>query len=200
MERHVPTRSEAFELLKRYNTNPSLIRHALAVESVMAHFAALLGEKEVEKWAVIGLIHDVDYEKYPESHCKKAREILIERGWPEEYVHAVESHGWGICTDVEPRENMEKVLYTIDELTGLIAATALLRPSKSILDLTAQSVRKKWKQKGFAAGVNREIIEGGAKSLGMELDTIIAETIKGMQKVAGDIGLKGQIEVDTGAP
>ncbi len=161
MEKYTPTRSEALELLKEYNTNPSLIRHALAVESVMAHFAALLGEKDTEKWAVIGLIHDVDYEQYPESHCKKAREILMERDWPEEYIHAVESHGWGICTDVEPQESMEKVLYTVDELTGLITATALLRPSKSILDLTAQSVKKKWKQEGFAAGVNREVIEGG---------------------------------------
>jgi putative nucleotidyltransferase with HDIG domain len=195
MEKHVPTRSEALELLEEYNTNPSLVRHALAVESVMVHFAALMGETETEKWAVIGLIHDVDYEKFPESHCKKAREILSERGWPEEYIHAVESHGWGLCTDVEPREKMEKVLYTVDELTGLIAATVLLRPSKSILDLTAQSVKKKWKQKGFAAGVNREIIEKGAKSLDMELDTLIAEAIKGMQKVAEAIGLKGQIEV-----
>lgn len=191
MEKYTPTRSEALELLKEYNTNPSLIRHALAVESVMAHFAALLGEKDTEKWAVIGLIHDVDYEQYPESHCKKAREILMERDWPEEYIHAVESHGWGICTDVEPQESMEKVLYTVDELTGLITATALLRPSKSILDLTAQSVKKKWKQEGFAAGVNREVIEGGAQSLGMELDTVISETIKGMQKVAGQIGLRG---------
>jgi len=198
MEKRAPTRSEALELLKEYNANPSLIRHALAVESVMAHFAVLMGEKETAKWAIIGLIHDVDYERYPESHCKKAREILAERDWPEEYIHAVESHGWGICTDVAPREGMEKVLYTIDELTGLITATALLRPSRSILDLTAQSVRKKWKQKGFAAGVNREIIEEGAKSLGMELDTIIAETIKGMQKVAEGIGLKGQVEADAG--
>jgi putative nucleotidyltransferase with HDIG domain len=197
MEKHVPTRAEALELLKEYNTNPSLIRHALAVESVMVHFAALMGETQIEKWAVIGLIHDVDYERYPESHCKKAREILSERGWPQEYIHAVESHGWGLCTDVEPREKMEKVLYTVDELTGLIAATALLRPSKSILDLTAQSVRKKWKQKGFAAGVNREIIEKGAESLGIELDTLIGETIRGMQKAAEAIGLKGQIEVSS---
>jgi len=200
MEEHVPTRSEAFELLKEHNANPSLIRHGLAVESVMVHFAGLTGETDMEKWAVIGLVHDVDYEKYPESHCKKAREILSERGWPEEYIHAVESHGWGRCTDVEPREKMEKVLYTVDELTGLIAATALLRPSRSVLDLTAQSVRKKWKQKGFAAGVDREIIEKGAESLGMELDTVIEETIKGMQKVAEVIGLKGQIGADPASP
>ena len=197
MGTHTPTRTEAFDLLKEYNTNPSLIRHALAVESVMAHFAAVVGEPDGEKWAVIGLIHDVDYERYPESHCKKAREILARRDWPEEYIHAVESHGWGICTDVEPHDRMEKVLYTVDELTGLIAATALLRPSKSVLDLTPQSVKKKWKQKGFAAGVSREIIEAGAKSLGMELDVVIAETIKGMQKVARDIGLEGDVEASS---
>lgn len=194
MEEHRPTRSEALDLLKEYNANPGLIRHALAVESVMTHFAALLAEPDIEMWGVIGLIHDVDYEQYPESHCKKAREILFARGWPEEYTHAVASHGWGICTDVEPQQTMEKVLYTVDELTGLIAATALLRPSRSVLDLTAQSVKKKWKQKGFAAGVNREIIEAGARSLGMELDFVIAETIKGMQRVAADIGLEGKAE------
>jgi putative nucleotidyltransferase with HDIG domain len=197
MAKHTPTRSDAFELLKEYNTNPSLIRHALAVEAVMTHFAELSGVVDIEKWAVIGLIHDVDYERYPESHCKQARMILTEHNWPDEYIRAVESHGWSICTDVEPREDMEKVLFTIDELTGLIAATALLRPSRSVLDLTAQSVRKKWKQKGFAAGVNREIIGEGARRLGMELDAVIAETIKGMQKVATEIGLEGQTGVDS---
>jgi putative nucleotidyltransferase with HDIG domain len=192
----IPTRSQAFELLKEYNSNASLIRHALAVESVMLHFAEILGEPDREKWMVIGLIHDLDYEKYPESHCRKVREILKERNWPEEYIRAIESHGWKLCTDVEPTEKMEKVLYTIDELSGLISAVAILRPSKSVLDLTAKSVKKKWKDKAFAAGVNRGIIEEGAKSLGMELDVVIAETIRGMQKVAEDIGLKGQITED----
>jgi putative nucleotidyltransferase with HDIG domain len=193
MEKHAPDRAQAFALLKEFNSNPSLIRHALAVESVMRHFADFLGERDVEKWGVIGLVHDLDYEKYPESHCTKVREILMERNWPEEYIHAVESHGWKICVDVAPVETMEKVLYTIDELTGLISAVAILRPSKSVLDLTTKSVKKKWKDKAFAAGVNRGIIEDGAKNLGLELDFIIAETIKGMQKVAGDIGLKGEI-------
>jgi putative nucleotidyltransferase with HDIG domain len=188
----VPTRDQAFELLKEYNSNPSLIRHALAVESVMRHFAEVLGEKDPEKWAVIGLIHDLDYERYPDRHCRKVREILTERGWPEDYIHAVESHGWKLCTDVEPTERMEKVLYAIDELTGLISAVAILRPSKSILDLTAKSVKKKWKDKAFAAGVNRGVIEEGVTSLGMELETVIAETINGMQKAADSIGLKGE--------
>jgi putative nucleotidyltransferase with HDIG domain len=193
MKKCTPTRAQAFDLLREYNSNPSLIRHALAVESVMRHFAEVLGETDVEKWAVIGLIHDLDYEKYPESHCRKVREILAERSWPEDYIRAAESHGWRLCTDVEPIERMEKVLYTIDELTGLITAVAILRPSKSVLDLTAKSVRKKWKDKAFAAGVNRRVIEEGALSLGMDLDAIIAETIKGMQKVAETIGLRGEI-------
>jgi len=193
MEKIIPTRTQAFELLKEYNSNASLIKHALAVESVMLHFAKIMGEADREKWGVIGLIHDLDYETYPESHCRKVREILTERHWPEEYIRAVESHGWRLCTDVEPIERMEKVLYTIDELTGLISAVAILRPSKSILDLSVKSIRKKWKDKAFAAGVNRGIIEEGAKILGMELDVIIAETIRGMQNVAESIGLKGEL-------
>ncbi|MGI6705015.1 MAG: HDIG domain-containing metalloprotein [Clostridia bacterium] len=187
-----PTRQQAFDLLKRYNQSENLIRHALTVEAVMEHFADLLGE-DTEKWGIIGLIHDLDYEMYPEEHCKKTREILTEQNWPEDYIYAVESHGWKICTDVEPTEKMEQVLYTIDELTGLIAATALMRPSKSIMDLQVKSVKKKWKQKSFAAGVNREVIEEGAQMLGMDLDRVIAETIKGMQKVAEEIGLKGNV-------
>ncbi|WP_085930974.1 HDIG domain-containing metalloprotein [Desulfosporosinus sp. OT] len=189
----IPTRKEADDLLTKYNKNQSLIMHALAVEAVMLHFADILGEVEKEKWGIIGLLHDVDYEMYPEQHCLKAREILMEHNWPEDYIHAVESHGWGICCNVEPIHRMEQILFTIDELTGLIAATALLRPSKSILDLELKSVKKKWKQKSFAAGVNREVIEQGTKMLGMELDYIIGETIKGMQNVADSIGLKGEL-------
>ncbi|OPX88013.1 MAG: tRNA 2'-O-methylase [Pelotomaculum sp. PtaB.Bin104] len=192
MEKMIPNRPQALELLQEYNQSESLIKHALAVEAVMKHFAELLNEDK-EKWGVIGLVHDLDYEKFPDQHCRKTREILAERNWPEAYIRAVESHGWKICTEVEPQEKMEKVLYTIDELTGLIMATALLRPSKSVLDLNVKSVKKKWKQKGFAAGVNRELIEDGARSLGMELEVIIGETIKGMQNVAEEIGLKGEI-------
>ncbi|NLY67658.1 MAG: HDIG domain-containing protein [Tissierellia bacterium] len=193
MNNYKPTRDEAFELLKEFNKEESHIKHALAVEAVMTHFAELLGEEDVEKWGIIGLVHDLDYELYPEEHCKKTEEILTERNWPKDYIRAIVSHGWGICTDVEPIETMEKVLYTIDELTGLIAATALVRPSKSILDLTPKSVKKKWKQPKFAAGVNRTIIEKGAEMLGMDLNKVIEETIKGMQKVAEDIGLKGNL-------
>lgn len=193
MSKYIPTREEAFELLKEYNKNESLIKHALAVEGVMVHFAELLGEEDKEKWAVIGLIHDLDYEMYPEEHCIKTEEILRERNWPEEYIRTIVSHGWGICTDVEPVETIDKVLYTIDELTGLIAATALVRPSKSVLDMKPKSVRKKWNQSSFAAGVDRTVIEKGAEMLGMDLNTVIAETIKGMQKVAEEIGLKGNI-------
>jgi len=192
MGKGVPDRAEAYELLQEYNKNESLIKHALTVEAVMRHFALMLGE-DVEKWGVIGLLHDIDYEMYPEQHCIKAREILAGRGWPEAYIHAVESHGWKLCCNVEPIEKMEKVLYAIDELTGLIAATAVMRPSKSILDMEVKSVKKKWKQKGFAAGVNREVIEEGAGMLEIELDTVIEETIKGMQEVAEEIGLKGNI-------
>ncbi|MBZ2175321.1 hydrolase [Schnuerera sp. xch1] len=190
---YVPTREEAFELLKKYNKSESLIKHALAVEGVMSHFAELLDEDDKEKWAVIGLIHDLDFEMYPEQHCAKTKEILTEANWPEEYIRTVISHGWGICTDVEPIETIDKVLYTVDELTGLISATALVRPSKSVLDIKPKSVKKKWKQSSFAAGVNRSVIEKGAEMLDMDLNTVIAETIKGMQKVAEEIGLKGNL-------
>jgi len=192
MENALINRDEAYKLLKEYNKSESLITHALAVEAVMRHFAELFGEDQ-EKWGIIGLLHDLDYEMYPNEHCKKVREILEERGWPEEYIHAIESHGWKICTDVEPVHKMEKVLYTIDELTGLITATALMRPSKSILDLEVKSVKKKWKQKSFAAGVNRDVIAEGAELLGMDLDKVIEETIIGMRDVADEIGLKGNI-------
>lgn len=188
-----PNREDALKLLKEFNKSESLIRHALSVEAVMLHFADLYKAEDKEMWGVIGLIHDLDFEMYPQEHCKKTKEILEERNWPQDYIRAVVSHGWNICSDVEPLSDLEKVLYTIDELTGLIYATALMRPSKSILDLTPKSVKKKWKDKGFAAGVNREIIDAGAQKLGMERNDVIAETIKGMQKVAEEIGLKGNL-------
>ncbi len=192
MEKSKPDRNEAMALLKKHNQNEALIKHALAVEAVMGHFAEKFGE-DPEKWRVIGLIHDLDYEKYPEEHCLKTREMLEEEGWPEDYIRAVQSHGWKICTDVEPVEPMEKVLYAIDELTGLIVATVLMRPSKSIMDLNAKSVKKKWKQKGFAAGVDRGIIEEGANLLGMDVTELIAETIKGMQNAADELDLRGNL-------
>lgn len=184
----VPTRQDALFLLKKYNQSESLIKHALSVEAVMRHFATLNGEDE-DKWGIIGLIHDMDYEKYPEQHCTMTRKILEEEQWPEDYIRAVMSHGWGICTDVEPVHFMEKVLYATDELTGLITAAALVRPSKSILDLTVKSVKKKWKSKNFAAGANREVIEKGVQMMGKELSEVIQETINGMKKVAIEIGL-----------
>jgi len=165
MSSKVPTREEAYQLLTEYNKGDSLIKHALAVEGVMRYFARKRGEDE-EKWGVIGLVHDLDYEKFPEEHCKKSEEILKEKGWPEEYIRAVVSHGWGLCSDVEPQTELEKVLYTIDELTGLVVTTALVRPSKSVMDVKVKSVKKKWKDKRFAAGVDRSIIEKGAQMLG----------------------------------
>lgn len=190
MNDRAPTREEAFDLLQRYNRSESLIRHAFAVEAVMVHFAGKYNEN-TEKWGVIGLIHDLDYEMYPDRHCDKTGEILESEGWPREYIRAVLSHGWEICTDVKPETNLEKTLFATDELTGLIASTALVRPSKSILDLKAKSVKKKWKDKSFAAGVDRSIIEKGAAMLEMELSDLIAETIEGMKPVAEKIGLKG---------
>ncbi len=190
MQQTAPTRDQALALLQEYNENEALLRHALAVEAVMRHWARKTGQDE-EKWGVIGLVHDLDYERFPEQHCKKTEEILRQRGWPEEYIRAVVSHGWGICSDVEPQSELEKVLYAMDELTGLVAATALVRPTRSVMDLTAKSVRKKWKEKSFAAGVNREVIEKGAAMLGVELTVLIEDAIAAMQEVADQIGLRG---------
>ncbi|MGB9746768.1 MAG: HDIG domain-containing metalloprotein [Bacteroidales bacterium] len=187
-----PDRNQAYQLLLQYTASEHLIRHALAVEAVMRYFAQKYGH-DPEKWGIIGLIHDLDYDRYPEQHCVKTKEILESTGWPEDWIRSVISHGWGICSDAEPEHFMEKVLFTIDELTGLVAASALIRPSKSIYDLEVTSVKKRWKSKGFAAGVNREIIEKGASMLQMDIDTIIAGTIEGMRAVAGDIGLAGNL-------
>ena len=188
MGKALPSRTEAYELLREYNENESLIRHALAVEAVMRHIARKFGEDE-DEWGVIGLIHDLDYEKFPEQHCEKTKEILEQRGWPSEYIRAVLSHGWTICTDIEPGTRLEKTLFTIDELTGLVTAAALVRPSKSLGDLKVKSVKKKWKEKSFAAGVDRSIIERGAEMLGMELAEVIQDTIDGMRTVSEDLGL-----------
>lgn len=188
-----PDRGAALMVLKKHVEQNSLLRHALTVEAVMRYFAVFYNEDDVEKWAVIGLLHDIDFEQYPAQHCQKVRELLEPEGFPEEYIHAIESHGYKIVSDIEPVHIMEKVLYAADELTGLIAATALMRPSKSILDMETSSVKKKWKQKGFAAGVNREVIEDGAAMLGMDLDSLISHTIAAMHPVADEIGLKGTI-------
>ena len=188
MDTHIPTREEAMALLKEFNSNESLIHHALAVEGVMRYMARRHHEDE-DRWGIIGLVHDLDYERFPAQHCTKTKEILEHRGWPPDYVRAVLAHGWGLCSDVEPRSVLEKTLYAVDELTGFVTACALVRPSRSVMDLEVKSVRKKWKQKGFAAGANREVIEKGAGMLGMELDTLITEVIAGMREVAPKIGL-----------
>ena len=195
MAEQAPTREQALALLTEYNDNEALIKHALAVEAVMRYCARKRSEDE-DQWGVIGLVHDLDYERFPEQHCHKTEEILRGHHWPEDYIRAVLSHGWGICTDVEPRTDLEKTLYAIDELTGLVAATALVRPSRSVLDMKVKSVKKKWKDKSFAAGVSREIIEKGAEMLGADLSELIEDAIMGMREVAEDIGLKGEVGSD----
>ncbi len=190
MGEFIPTRDDAWELFRKYNQSESLTKHALAVEGVMRYMARKYNEDE-EKWGIIGLIHDLDYEKYPDQHCKKTEEILRENQWPEEYIRAVMSHGYGIVTDTEPKSPMEKVLFAIDELTGLVVTSALVRPSKSVLDMQAKSVKKKWNDKRFAAGVDRSIIEKGAAMMNVELSELITDTIMGMREVADEIGLKG---------
>ena len=186
------TRQEAWNLLTRYTKTPSLQKHALAVEAVMKYFAKLNNE-DVEKWGVVGLLHDLDYEQFPEEHCHKVVEIMQEEEIDDFYIHAVCSHGYGICSDVKPEHIMEKVLFTIDELTGLINALCLMRPSKSVLDLEVKSVKKKFKDKSFASGVNRQIVKDGCEMLGMSLDEVIKETIEGMKTEAEAIGLKGNL-------
>ena len=188
MPEHKPTYDDALALLKEFNQSESLLKHAYAVEGVMRYMAHKLGHDE-EQWGIIGLVHDLDYERFPDLHCAKTQEILTERGWPEDYIRAIVSHGWGICSDVEPQTSLEKTLYTVDELTGLVTAAALVRPSKSVMDLEAKSVMKKWKDKSFAAGVNRSVIEQGTEMLGVELRDLITDTIMGMREVADRIGL-----------
>ncbi len=190
MSNAIPTRAAAWELLNTYNQSESLIKHALAVEGVMRYMARKYSENE-DLWGVVGLIHDLDYEQFPDQHCRKTEEILKSREWPDDLIRAVISHGYGICTEVEPRSTLEKVLFAVDELTGLVATTALVRPSKSVLDLKAKSVKKKWKDKRFAAGVDRGIIEKGAAMLNVELGELITDTVMGMREVAKEIGLGG---------
>ncbi len=185
-----PTREEAVELFRRYNRSDSLYKHALSVEAVMRYMARKHGEDE-EKWGIIGLVHDLDYEMYPDQHCTMTEKILKEEGWPVDYVRAVVSHGYGICSDTEPLTLLEKTLFAIDELTGLVTTSALVRPSRSVLDMEAKSVRKKWTDTRFAAGVDRSVIEKGAAMLGVDLNDLISDTISGMREVAGDIGLYG---------
>lgn len=191
MSNGVPTHEQAITLLRKYNKSESLLKHAFAVEGVMKYMAKKAGE-DAEKWGIIGLIHDLDYELYPEKHCKMTETILRENNWPEEYIRAVLSHGWGLATDVEPLSLLEKTIYAVDELTGLVATSALVRPSKSVLDMEVRSVKKKWNDRRFAAGVDRSVIEKGASMLGVSLDDLINDCIMGMREVAEKIGLAGK--------
>lgn len=183
-----PDRASALELFRKYNKSESLYKHALSVEAVMRYMARKAGEDE-DKWGIIGLIHDLDYEQWPEQHCVMTEKILRENNWPEEYIRAVLSHGWGLATDVKPESLMEKTIYAMDELTGLVATSALVRPSKTVMDMEAKSVKKKWNDKRFAAGVDRSVIEKGAEMLGTSLDQLITDCIMGMREVSGKIGL-----------
>lgn len=188
------TRDEAFVLLKKYNKEPFHIQHALTVEAVMRWYAKKLGyEDEAEYWGIVGLLHDIDFEQYPEEHCLRAPEILREGGVDEDVIHAVCSHGYGITIpcgvtlDVKPEREMEKVLFAADELTGLIGAAALMRPSKSTKDMKLKSLKKKYKSKNFAAGCSREVIERGAEQLGWDLDTLLSRTLEAMADCEDEI-------------
>ena len=188
-----PTREEAWELLNEYTKSPSLINHALAVEAGMRAYARRFGEDE-ERWGIVGLIHDFEYETYPDlgpgGHPFMGTEILREKGWPEELIRGVLAHAPDL-TKTTPENNMEKAIFAVDELTGLIVATALVRPSKSLLDVKVRSVRKKWKDKRFAAGVKREDVEAGAAMLGVELSEHIGVVLQAMQGIAEEMGLAG---------
>ena len=182
------TREEAFELLKRYNGN-ALVTHGLAVEGAMRYMARKAGGDE-NLWGMVGLLHDLDYEQFPELHCQKSAEILREEGYGEELIRAVVSHGWGMCSEVEPLSVMEKTLYAVDELTGLITACALVRPSRSVMDLELSSVKKKFKDKAFAAGASREVMLHGAEMLGVSIDELIVDVILAMREIAPSLGLE----------
>ncbi len=176
------SREEAFKLLKEYNKDSFHIKHALTVEGVMKYFAEKLGYGEQKEfWGIVGLLHDLDFEKYPEEHCIKEQEIMKEKGIDEKIIHATASHGYNLTVDIKPEHEMEKILYATDELTGLIGAVAIMRPSKSVQDLELKSVKKKYKNEKFAAGCSRKVIEDGAEMLGWELDKLIEETILAMR-------------------
>jgi uncharacterized domain HDIG len=183
-------RQTAWKILSAHVKEESLLRHCITVEAVMRHFADLY-HADAEEWGVIGLLHDVDFEEFPDRHCHKTRAILEPLGVSEAVIRAIESHGYKLVNDVKPQSDAEKVLYTVDELTGLIAATAILRPGKSVFGLPVKSVKKKWKQKSFAVNVSREVIADGSEMLGQPIDFVIGETIEGMKAVADEIGLRG---------
>lgn len=176
------TREDAYTLLTEFNKEPFHLQHALTVEGVMRYFAKELGYADEEDfWGTVGLLHDLDFELYPDLHCVKCVEIMRERGLDERLIHAVASHGFGICSEVEPEHQMEKVLFATDELTGLIGAAALMRPSKSVQDMELKSLKKKYKDKKFAAGCSRDVISKGAEMLGWELDELLGKTLDAMK-------------------
>ena len=176
------TRQQAWDLLTKYNQEPFHLRHAITVEHVMGWYARELGYgEEADFWSVVGLLHDLDFERWPEEHCKKSQELMRQKGVEESIIRATACHGWGICVDIKPEHEMEKVLFAADELTGLIGAAALMRPSKSVADMELKSLKKKFKDKKFAAGCSREVIASGAELLGWELDKLLDLTLKAMQ-------------------
>ncbi|MCF2662245.1 HDIG domain-containing protein [Pseudoflavonifractor phocaeensis] len=176
------TRQQAWDLLTQYNKETFHLRHAITVEHVMGWYADQLGYgADKEFWSVVGLLHDLDFEQWPEEHCKKSQELMRQAGVEESIVRATASHGWGICVDIKPEHEMEKALFASDELTGLIGAAALMRPSKSVADMELKSLKKKFKDKKFAAGCSREVISDGAALLGWELDKLLDMTLKAMQ-------------------
>ena len=182
------TRQQAWDLLKQYNHEPFHLRHAVTVEHVMGWCAQELGYgDEKEFWSIVGLLHDLDFEQWPQEHCVKSQELMRQAGVDEAIIHATASHGWGLCVDIKPEHEMEKVLYAADELTGLIGAAALMRPSKSVADMELKSLKKKYKDKKFAAGCSRDVIANGAQLLGWELDTLLERTLKAMQAEEGAI-------------
>lgn len=182
------TREQAYDLLKKYNKDPFHLQHALTVEAVMKWYAKELGYGEkAQYWGIVGLLHDIDFEQYPDQHCIKAPELLREGGVSEDIIHAVVSHGYGITVDVAPEHEMEKVLFAADELTGLIWAAALMRPSKSTKDMELKSLKKKYKSKGFAAGCSRDVIERGALQLGWDLDKLLTMTLEAMKATEDEI-------------
>lgn len=179
------TREEALELLKKYNKDEFHIQHGETVGKTMRYFAENLGyADEADYWEVVGILHDIDFELWPEEHCKKAPELFKDAGVEDDIIHAVCSHGYGLCSDVEPEREMEKVLFACDELTGLIGAAALMRPSKSCSDMELKSLKKKFKDKRFAAGCSREVIQQGAEMLGWDLDKLLDETLNAMKSFA----------------
>jgi predicted hydrolase (HD superfamily) len=182
------TREAAWELLKKYNKETFHLQHALTVEGVMRWFAQKLGfAEEVDFWGLVGLLHDIDFEQFPDQHCIKAPELLRNGGVGEQMIHAICSHAYGMHVDVKPEHLMEKVLFATDELTGLIWAAALMRPSKSVQDMELKSLKKKYKSKGFAAGCSREVIEQGAEMLGWPLDEVLQKTLDAMRACEADV-------------